>query len=187
MGYLAKVVSFARTVIAGEQTPEVRFDRDGDDTGSAHHFGAPGDDAPPLAGDVVYVGDDAGRGVVEALGYQDPMVAGTAEVGERRIYSRAAPGVVIAEVWLKRDGAIIAKTPAGELALAADGALVAKTPAGELSLGVDGSARIGNAVGELAVDAAGNVTWKTALGTNGAATHMHPTPFGPSGPPLPGT
>ena len=170
MGYLAKVVSFARTVIAGEQTPEVRFDRDGDDTGSAHHFGAPGDDAPPLPGDIVYVGDDAGRGVVEALGYQDPIVAGTAEDGERRIYSRAAPGVVIAEVWLKRDGSIIAKTPAGELAL-----------------GADGSARIGNAVGELAVDAAGNVTWKTALGTNGAATHMHATPFGPTSAPLPGT
>jgi hypothetical protein len=56
-----------------------------------------------------------------------------------------------------------------------------------MALGPDGSARLGNALGELALDAAGNVTWTTPLGTNGAATHTHTTPFGPSGPPIPGT
>lgn len=57
----------------------------------------------------------------------------------------------------------------------------------ELWLQADGSLVARNALGELAIDAAGVVTWRTPLGQNGAGTHTHPTPFGPSGAPIPGT
>lgn len=171
MGFLAKVVSFARASVAGAQTPECIVDRDGGDTVTAHHFTAPGDDAPPLPGDVAYLGDDAGAGAAQIVGYQDPATAGVALPGERRIYSRSAPGVVAVSLWLKADGTITASNPGGAV----------------LELAPDGSARVGNALGSFAVDPAGAVTWTTPLGTNGAATHTHPTPFGPSGPPIPGT
>lgn len=170
MGRIALIVAFDRSVVAGAQTPECRVDLDGGDGSTALHFAGAGDDAPPLPGDVGYLVEGAGAGAAELVGYQDPATAGKAAPGERRLYSRAGPGVVMAEVWLKGDGSI---------------ALV--TPAGELALGPDGSARVGNASGELAVDAAGVVTWKTPLGQNGAASHVHPTPFGPSGAPIPGT
>jgi hypothetical protein len=171
MGFLATVISFVRTVVDGAQAPECRVDRDGDDTATAYHFAAPGDDAPPLTGDLAYLGDDSGAGAAQAVGYQDPFTPGKAAAGERRIYARAAPGVVAIDLWLKRDGTLVATNLAG----------------GVLELGPDGAGRVRNALGELAVDAAGNVTWRTPLGTNGAATHTHATPFGPSGPPIAGT
>jgi hypothetical protein len=65
--------------------------------------------------------------------------------------------------------------------------MVAGVVAAEVYLKADGSLVVRNALGELAVDAAGNVTWKTPLGTNGAATHAHGSPFGPTSAPIPGT
>lgn len=170
MGFLAKVVEFRRTVVEGAQAPECTIDRDGDETATAAHLAPPGDDAPPLPGDIAYLGDDAGAGAAQIAGYQDPASAGVAAAGEKRIYSRSGPGVVVAEVWLK-----------------ADGTLVAKNAAGSLELGPDGAARLVNELGSIELDAAGNVTANTPLGSFGAATHMHTTPFGPSGPPIAGT
>lgn len=171
MGFLGEVISSARTTVDGSQAPEVTVDRGGDEIVTAHHFSAPGDDGPPLPGDLAYLGDDEGAGAAQAVGFQDPATPGKAAPGERRLYARSGPGAVAIELWLKADGSLVATGLAG----------------GVLALGPDGSGRVGNALGELAVDAAGNVTWKTPLGTNGAATHSHSTPFGPSGPPIPGT
>ncbi len=171
MGFLGEVVSFERATVEGAQAPEVRIDRGGDEPATVGHFAPPGIDAAPLPGDNAYAGDDVGAGAAQAVGYQDPKTPPVATGGEVRLYSRSGPGVVAADVWLKADGTIVARTVAG----------------GVFELGPDGSMRAGNAVGELAVDPAGVVTWKTALGLNGAATHTHPTPFGPSGPPIPGT
>lgn len=171
MGFLAKVVSFERSTVAGAQTPECRVDRGGGETVTAHHFSAAGDDAPPLPGDLAYLGDDAGAGAAQITGYQDPSTPGAAAAGERRLYARSGPGVVAVELWLKADGTITASNPGGAV----------------LELAPDGSARVANALGSIAVDPAGNVTWTTPLGTNGAATHAHATPFGPCGPPIPGS
>jgi hypothetical protein len=170
MGFLATVVSFTRSVFAGAQAPECTVDRDGGETLTALHLGAPGDDAAPLPGDVAYLGSDEGSGAAQIVAYQDPSTPGVAAPGERRIYSRSGPGVVAAELWLK-----------------ADGTLVAKNASGSLELGPDGSGRLVNPLGSIALDAAGLVTWTTPLGTNGAATHQHGTPFGPTTPPIPGT
>lgn len=171
MGFLASVVSFSRTVVDGAQAPECAVDRDGDETVTGGHFGPPGDDSPPLPSDVAYLGDDTGAGAAQITGYQDPATPGLATPGERRLYARSAPGVVAVELWLKSDGTLVARNPTGA----------------RLELGADGSARLATGLGELAIDPAGNVTWTTPLGTFGAATHQHATPFGPSGPPLRGT
>lgn len=171
MGFLGAVVAFERATVDGAQAPEVRVDRDGDEVATGHHFAPPGDDSPPLPGDLAYLGDDTGAGVAQAIGYQDPATPGEAAPGDKRLYARSGPGVVAVSLWLKGDGTLVATNVAG----------------GVLELGPDGSGRVGNALGELAVDAAGNVTWTTPLGTNGAATHAHATPFGPSGPPIVGT
>jgi hypothetical protein len=153
VGSLGDVVEFTRAVVEGKQTPEVKVDRGGGDAITAYHFAPAGDDSPPLPSDVAYLGDDQGTGNAQALGYQDPDSLPVAGVGEKRIYSRSAPGVVACEVWLKANGTLVLK----------------------------------NLLGSIELDLAGNVTVTTPLGTFGAATHVHPSPFGPTGPPIPGT
>lgn len=152
-GFLGAVIAFARETVSGSHVPETRVDRDGTDAATTGHFSAPGDDAPPLPGDLAYLADDFGAGNAQAVGYQDPATVGVAAPGEKRIYARSGPGVVACEIWLKADGAIVIAMP----------------------------------LGSLAIDAAGNVTATTPLGTAGALTHTHTTPFGPSGPPIPNT
>jgi hypothetical protein len=170
MGFLATVVEFLRSSDQGVPTPEVKFDPGDADTSTGGHFAPPGTDAPPLPGDVGYLGDDVGRGNAQALGYQDTKNPGIASGGEHRLYSRAADGSVMAEVWLKGDGSITLTAPQASAVLGPDGAI-------ELS----------NAHGGLSIDAAGNVVATTPLGTFGAGTHGHNSPFGPIGPPIPGT
>jgi len=170
MGFLATVVEFLRSTVEGVPTPEAKVDRGGNDTITGYQFAPAGDDAQPLPGDVAYLGDDLGAGNAQILGYQDPVNAGLAGPGERRLYSRATDGTVTAQVWLKADGLILIANDAGSAELAPDGA-------GSLS----------NASGGIAIDAAGNVVATTPLGTFGAGTHTHTSPFGPTGPPIPGT
>jgi hypothetical protein len=172
VGFLATVVEFLRSSDQGTPTPEVKFDRGGNDTVTGYHFAPPGTDAPPLPGDVGYLGDDLGAGNAQAVGYQDPKNAGVAAVGEHRIYARSSTGALVAELWLKADGAILARS-----VLAGSSA----------ELGADGSISLANATGGLAIDGAGNVTATTPLGTFGAGTHMHGSPFGPTTGPIPGT
>jgi hypothetical protein len=172
MGFLATVVEFLRSSDQGTPTPEIKFDRGGEDTGTAFHFAPPGTDAQPLAADVAYLGDDIGAGIAQALGYQDPKNAGVAGAGEHRLYARAAGGTLVGEIWLKADGSILVRS-----VLAGSSA----------ELGADGAISLANAAGGLAIDAAGNVTAKTPLGTFGAGTHMHLSPFGPTAGPIPGT
>jgi hypothetical protein len=169
-GFLGDVVEFTRAVVSGAQAPEVRVDRGGDDAVTGGHFSAPGDDSQPLPGDVAYMGDDDGAGNAQALGYQDPKTAPKAALGEKRIYARSGAGTACCEVWLKADGSVLVRNDAGSLELAPDGA-----------------ATLANDQGSIELDAAGKVTVITPLGSFGADSHTHTTPFGPSGPPMPGT
>lgn len=153
MGFIATVVSFARSVVSGAQAPEAKVDRGGGDTITAGHFSAPGDDSQPLPGDIVFVAEDEGQGNGQIVGYQDAKTSPVAAGGERRLYARRGPGVVSCEVWLKADGTLTLK----------------------------------NDLGSIELDPTGNVTAKTPLGSFGAGTHTHTTPFGPSGPPIPNT
>src|SRR5690606_22776179 len=101
MGFLADVLSFARETVRGAKAPEVKVDRGGGDTLRAGHFTNPGIDAVPLPGDVAAVEDSSGTGAGQVTGYQDPLSEPEAAEGEVRIYSRSAPGVVVARVWAK--------------------------------------------------------------------------------------
>jgi len=187
MGFLATVVEFLRSSVEGVPTPEAKVDRGGNDTVTGYQFAPAGDDAQPLPGDVAYLGDDLGAGNAQILGYQDPTNAGLAGPGERRLYSRATDGTVTAQVWLKADGSILIANDEGSALLGPDGtiSLLAGSASGELA--ADGAISLSNASGGLAIDAAGNVVATTPLGTFGAGTHMHTSPFGPTGPPIPGT
>jgi len=51
----------------------------------------------------------------------------------------------------------------------------------------DGTLLLKNLLGSIELDLLGNVTVTTPLGSFGAATHSHLSPFGPTGPPIPGT
>jgi hypothetical protein len=204
MGFLGTVVEFLRSTVEDVPTPEVKIDRGGEDAVTGYHFAPPGTDAPPLPGDVSYLGDDLGAGNAQALGYQDPKNAGVAVGGEHRLYARSPEGAIVGSVWLKgdgsiliandqgsaelgADGAITLTTPEGSAELGADGAIALTTPAASAELGADGAINLSNDQGGIAVDAAGNVVATTPLGTFGAGTHTHTSPFGPTGPPIPGT
>lgn len=130
MGFLATVLSFSRRVVSGAQAPEARVDRGGGNTMTAFHFSAPGDDSHPLPGDVAYLGDDAGRGATQVLGYQDAETAPVAGAGEKRIYARSGPGEVSAEVWLKADGSLLLKNEKGSIELQITGHVKVSTPLG---------------------------------------------------------
>lgn len=170
MGSLATVTAFERETVDGALAPECKVDRGGGDLATASCFSPLGDDAPPLPGDVAYLGDDAGTGTAQIIAYQDPTTPAPAAPGEKRIYSRSGPGVVAAEIWLRADGSILVTNAGGTLELAATGA-----------------ARLANALGSIEVDVAGKVTFTTPLGTFGADSHVHGSPFGPTSPPIPGT
>jgi hypothetical protein len=204
MGRLASVVEFLRNNDQGTPTPEVKCDAGDGDPSTAGHFSPPGTDAQPLAVDVAYLGEDLGRGNEQALGYQDPKNAGVAGPGEHRIYSRASDGTIKAAIWLKADGSIVVSNDAGSVELGADGGLSIgagqataelgadgsislSSGAATAELGADGSIDLSNGKGGVAVDAAGKVKFTTPLGTFGADSHMHGSPFGPTTGPIPGT
>lgn len=189
MGYLATVVEFLRSEVEGVPAPEAKVDRGGSDTVTGYLFGPPGDDSPPLAGDVAYLGEDIGAGNAQILGHQDPKNAGVALPGERRSYARSSDGAVVAEIWAKRDGAIrIANLLADAvIEVAAGGAVTVATGEATAELAPDGAISLANGTGGLAIDAAGNVTATTSLGSFGSGTHTHSSPFGPTGPPIAGT
>lgn len=189
MGFLATVVEFLRSTVEGVPTPEVKLDRGGDHPVTGYCFAPPGTDAPPLPGDVAYAGDDQGAGNAQALGYQDPKNAGLAAGGEHRLYARSPDGTIVGQVWLKGDGSILIANllTGGSVTVGADGSLAFAAGAASGALGADGAISLSNAAGGLAINAAGNVVATTPLGTFGAGTHGHNSPFGPIGPPIPGT
>lgn len=169
-GFLATIVEFVRSVVDGTQAPEAKVDRGGGDAVTGYHFAPPGDDSQPLPGDLAFLGRDEGAGNAQLLGYQDPKNAGVAGPGEKRIYARSSAGAPVCEVWLKADGSVLVSNEACSVELGADGAVA-----------------LANATGSVSLDASGNVTATTPLGTFGAGTHTHTSPFGPTGPPIPGT
>lgn len=160
MAFIAQVLSFTRAVVNGLQTPELKVDKGGGNTATPGHFADPGDDSQPLATDDAICVENGKRS--ESVGYQDPHTDPKAGPGEKRVYSRSGPGVVACEVWLKSTGELVIENAAGTITLA-----------------TDGTVDINGAV----IDLAGNVTTALQISLD---THTHPSPFGPTGPPLPG-
>jgi len=164
------VIEFKRSVVDGAQAPEAKVDRGGGDAVTAYHFAPPGDDSQPLPGDVAFLSSSEGAGNAQLLGYQDPQTEPRAAAGEKRIYARSGPGVTACEIWLRADGTIEVENDAGSVEITPEGSLI-----------------LSNQLGSIELDALGEVTFTTPLGTYGAATHLHASPWGPTGAPIPNT
>lgn len=104
MAKLAKLLSFVRAVRNGIPVSDVKCDPGGGANVTAEHACTPGDDSHPLPGDYVAIGAASGTGRETAVGYYDPLNAGKAQAGEKRIYARSEDGAVSVEVWLKNTG-----------------------------------------------------------------------------------
>lgn len=125
MGLIGRILSFVRAERNGARISDVKTDPGGGPNVTAEHFGPPGDDGRPLPGDYVYGAPSPQRGRYAAVGYADPVSEPKAQPGEKRIYARNADGEVVAELWLKNDGAIEGINANGQFALEAGGAFVA--------------------------------------------------------------
>lgn len=76
------------------------------DTVTASQFGPPGDDSPPLPGDVAVIAEGDGTDDDAIVGYVDPRNAGVALPGERRFTARNEDGEVVGAIYMRRDGTI---------------------------------------------------------------------------------
>jgi len=133
----------------------------------------PGVDALPLPGDVVVTAPGGSTGTEQAVGFIDPKNEGKAAEGEHRAFGRNASGAIVNDWHLKGDGTIRGSNGGGWFEFGADGSF-------KLSSGYE-------------VDPQGNVKTPgevTAMSDSTPVTvskHMTPSPFGPLGPPTPGT
>lgn len=162
MAFIADVLSFVREAVNGQQAPRVKVDQGGGNTSTPGHFADAGDDSQPLPTDVAVCVDGPGSGSAQVVGYQDPVSSPKAGAGEKRIYARSGPGAEACEVWLKATGEVVVTNGVGTLTLAPDG-----------TVDINGAV----------IDRTGNLTTASQISSD---THVHPTPFGPTGPPLPG-
>lgn len=167
MGRVAEVLAFERvTDESGAHVDEVKVDPGGGAITTAEHFGAAGDDAPPLPGDYAALEETSGAGREQCTGYLDPKNEGRAAPGEKRIYARDAQGVLVADIWLKGNGDVELKSIRAGSKIILNGVEIDQT---------------GN------ITAPGEVTAMGAAVPVNLSTHLHPTAMGPTSPPTPGT
>ncbi len=98
-------VGIVRATEQDEDGPLTKVDIGGDDLLLAEHFADSGDDSAPLPDDSAALAESPETGGLQVTGYHDATQR-KAQPGEKRIYSRNAAGVVVAEVWLHADGAV---------------------------------------------------------------------------------
>ena len=162
MGSIAEVLAFDRVEDGGSV---VKVDVGGSVPETCEHFADSGDDAQPLPGDFVALGDSPGAGAEQVTGYSDSTEK-KAGAGEKRIYARTAAGVLAAEIWLKANGDVEITS------LAAGGAITLNG----VRIDQDGN-----------ITTPGDLTVMSETAPVTVSTHLHPTAMGPSGPPTPGT
>lgn len=155
----------------------VTLELGGGDVGRATVAAAPGDDSPPLPGDLVIALRLPGLGRLVVVATLSPAPSWLAEPGDRRLYSRTAAGAPSAWAWLRSAGGAELANAAGGLELAADGTVtingVTISPAGAI---VTPSTVTASDVEVAGVGLAAHVHGVTALGS----------PTGPpTGPPAP--
>jgi hypothetical protein len=168
----AHILSVERTTDDdGTPVTNVVVDLGGGATATHELALAPGDDSPPLPGDVAATVDDGGTGSEFVVGVQDTKNAGTAQPGEKRFYGRSTDGSQVCEFWLKGDGSVRCSNPSGSLELGADGTVtingVTISPQGEIK-------------------APGEITAMSQSTAVALSTHTHGDAMGGTTPPLPG-
>jgi hypothetical protein len=108
MGLVALVQSYTAELAAGVHSALVKAVVSGRNILTVQHFGPPGDDSQPLAGDFVSLKETSGAGAYDAVGYHDPKNQPKAAPGERRSYARdPVTGAVVSEVWQKNTGEVV--------------------------------------------------------------------------------
>lgn len=146
MGRVAKLLEFIRTLSFDANTSDAKVDNAGGDIIRAPHSGPAGDDAHPLPGDYAVLVETPRHGGFAAVGYVDPKNQQTAQAGERRIYARdPQTGDQIAQVWLKKDGTIVAENDGVTFTLSPDGTARTDNGAGYIELKPDGVVEINGA------------------------------------------
>lgn len=187
VGLIARVTAFYRRVTARSARISYAKAAPGNEPAlQAEHYGAPGDDAHPLAGDYAYLAPGPRTGRWAALGYLDSKSTPVAGPGDRRIYSRSEPGTKAAEVWCKADGTILARNDAVAVELAPDGSASLDNGSGSIELQSGGNVVING----VTIDTSGNISTGGSIEGDGITdsngdvtlgTHTHGTP--PSTPP----
>jgi hypothetical protein len=129
VGRIGEVLTFRRIEDERGNVAEVTVDiGDPNNPVTAEVYLPPGSDEHPLPGDEAFLIEGPGTGNWIAVGFADTKLAGTAEPGERIIFSRSAPGVIAAKIHLKADGSVVVNgtvtiSPSG--AVSADGEVTA--------------------------------------------------------------
>lgn len=122
MIYIAKLLSFVRSLSNDAKITDVKIDMGGGDNKTAQHFSAPGDDSFPLKTDYVLASDIARNGGKVVHGYLDPINNPEALEGDKRIYGRdPINGVAVNQVWLKSDGSILISNANGSALIMPNG------------------------------------------------------------------
>jgi hypothetical protein len=172
VGLIGRVLGFVRLIRNDAQVSDVQTAAGGGENTTAEHFGAAGDDSPPLPGiDYVWLGNVRSTGRMAAMGYVDPLNVPQAQPGERRLYSRDGAGAPIGVVWLKSSGEIVLSNDAGDLTLGAGGAILGQNAAGSFELQPGGDFVING----VTITAAGVIIAPTSLQVGGKelAAHTH--------------
>lgn len=121
MGRIGIIKTFERRIEEDENVSEVKIDVGGGEVLLPPHFATPGTDSTPLPGDYVATTSAPGADRQAAVGYADPVNEQVAEAGETRIYARDTDGILICEIWLKKDGSIVVRNENGNFELKANG------------------------------------------------------------------
>lgn len=98
MGLVGRILSYVgRTA---------KINSGGGYTLTANTFSAAGIDSAPIAGDYCATIQSRGASAHVVAGIVDHVNNSQAGAGEIRVYSRDSTGVIIADIWLKNNGAI---------------------------------------------------------------------------------
>lgn len=166
MGMIAKVISFFRaTNSAGAKINEAKVNPGGGANITAEVFQPAGEDSFPLPSDYAILINFMRTGSFAVAGYVDPINAGTAQAGEKRVYSRDANGAIKAEFHLKNDGTILCTNTEGTIQIDPDGKMVlSNTGTGKIEIAASGIVTINN---DVEIDTSGNIDMTGDITTTG--------------------
>lgn len=154
MGRVGQFIAFARETIRGAQRAVATVSLGKGWNVTAEHFQPSGDDSQPMSEDYVYLARDPRTGRFIVVGYIDADNAGVTGPGEKRIYSRDAQKVPVAQVWCKNDGTIIMSNDEGVFTLTPSGSISGSNDQGSFNLQTGGNFVVNGAV----IDTNGNIT-----------------------------
>jgi len=174
VGRIARLLSFARTVVTGANVSDVQFDPDGGANRTGQHFADIGEDAHPLPDDWVVTVNTQRTGVEVVIGYVDPKNDQTARPGEKRTYARDANGEQVAHIWIQNDGRITASNNSASWDLKPTGEVSTVNGSGYHTLHADGRVQINDGA---VFDTAGVLTCPNVVYAGvSAKDHWHNQP-----------